>query len=343
MNQNTERKKSTSPSIQQPSPLSTESPSARQRAPSYPNGITFSPTLTESQHKYLTYLEKRSAHNALERQRREGLNSKFQELAHVLPSLQQVKRPSKSMIVAKSLEFVSTATKRESEYRDELLALRKENAQLLRQASLCKKRRKEAIDQSRQSDAKQSADSVLTPIIKSKSSVGKLKPQIREPSSSATPPPSPSHLTKRKRSTDESVREDQEPDKKKHKVQVSCHAGDTSRRSSASSSATAPTTTQRYNQFHMMHNSYSPIMTDFSQNLVYTSSPPEPHVVPLNASSLVSSIPAVRTPVVNIGNQPEQQQQQQQMQPIYDVNLFEIFSPIMQDASFDDLPYPWEY
>lgn len=47
MNQNTERKKSTSPSIQQPSPLSTESPSARQRAPSYPNGITFSPTLTE--------------------------------------------------------------------------------------------------------------------------------------------------------------------------------------------------------------------------------------------------------------------------------------------------------
>ncbi|KAG1173681.1 hypothetical protein G6F70_002573 [Rhizopus microsporus] len=343
MNQNTERNKSTSPSIQQPSPLSTESSSARQRAPSYPNGITFSPTLTESQHKYLTYLEKRSAHNALERQRREGLNSKFQELAHVLPSLQQVKRPSKSMIVAKSLEFVSTATKRESEYRDELLALRKENAQLLRQASLCKKRRKEAIDQSRQSDAKQSVDSVLTPIIKSKSSAGKLKPQICEPSSSATPPPSPSHLTKRKGSTDESVQEDQEPDKKKHKAQVSCHAGDTSRRSSASSSATAPTTTQQYNQFHMMHNSYSPIMADFSQNLVYTSSPPEPHIVPLNTNSFVSSIPAVRTPVVNIGNQPEQQQQQQQMQPIYDVNLFEIFSPIMQDASFDDLPYPWEY
>lgn len=308
----------------------------------------------------MTYLEKRSAHNALERQRREGLNSKFQELAHVLPSLQQVKRPSKSMIVAKSLEFgkythssllsfstllltrlllffpvVSTATKRESEYRDELLALRKENAQLLRQASLCKKRRKEAIDQSRQSDAKQSVDSVLTPIIKSKSSAGKLKPQICEPSSSATPPPSPSHLTKRKGSTDESVQEDQEPDKKKHKAQVSCHAGDTSRRSSASSSATAPTTTQQYNQFHMMHNSYSPIMADFSQNLVYTSSPPEPHIVPLNTNSFVSSIPAVRTPVVNIGNQPEQQQQQQQMQPIYDVNLFEIFSPIMQDASFD--------
>lgn len=49
--------------------------------------------------------DKRSAHNALERQRREGLNTKFQQLAHALPELQNVKRPSKSMIVAKSLEF----------------------------------------------------------------------------------------------------------------------------------------------------------------------------------------------------------------------------------------------
>lgn len=53
----------------------------------------------------MAYIEKRTAHNALERQRREGLNSKFQELAHVLPALQQIRRPSKSMIVAKSLEF----------------------------------------------------------------------------------------------------------------------------------------------------------------------------------------------------------------------------------------------
>lgn len=53
----------------------------------------------------MAYIEKRTAHNALERQRREGLNSKFQELAHVLPALQQIRRPSKSMIVSKSLEF----------------------------------------------------------------------------------------------------------------------------------------------------------------------------------------------------------------------------------------------
>lgn len=49
--------------------------------------------------------DRRSAHNALERQRREHLNVKFQQLAHALPSLQTVRRPSKTMIVAKSLEF----------------------------------------------------------------------------------------------------------------------------------------------------------------------------------------------------------------------------------------------
>lgn len=49
--------------------------------------------------------DRRSAHNALERQRREHLNVKFQQLAHALPALQTVRRPSKTMIVAKSLEF----------------------------------------------------------------------------------------------------------------------------------------------------------------------------------------------------------------------------------------------
>lgn len=49
--------------------------------------------------------DRRSAHNALERQRREHLNTKFQELAHALPSLQNIRRPSKTMIVSKSLDF----------------------------------------------------------------------------------------------------------------------------------------------------------------------------------------------------------------------------------------------
>jgi hypothetical protein len=49
--------------------------------------------------------DRRTAHNALERQRREHLNSKFQQLAHALPSLKNIRRPSKTTIVAKSLEF----------------------------------------------------------------------------------------------------------------------------------------------------------------------------------------------------------------------------------------------
>ncbi|KAJ2957066.1 hypothetical protein NQZ79_g7160 [Umbelopsis isabellina] len=70
--------------------------------------------------------DKRTAHNALERQRRENLNTKFQELAHTLPGLQTVRRPSKSMIVTKSLEFVSQAKLREMRFQHEINQLRKQ-------------------------------------------------------------------------------------------------------------------------------------------------------------------------------------------------------------------------
>lgn len=100
--------------------------------------------------------DKRIAHNALERQRRENLNTKFQELAHTLPGLQTVRRPSKSMIVTKSLEFgktqvaltsmpplsiriqphqsfslVSQAKYREMKFQQELNQLRKQQKRLL--------------------------------------------------------------------------------------------------------------------------------------------------------------------------------------------------------------------
>ncbi|CAO3597024.1 unnamed protein product [Absidia cylindrospora] len=71
--------------------------------------------------------DKRSAHNALERQRREGLNSKFQQLAHALPGLQNIRRPSKSMIVGKSLEFVTRSVQRDSSYKNKIRQLRKEH------------------------------------------------------------------------------------------------------------------------------------------------------------------------------------------------------------------------
>ncbi|KAI9280105.1 hypothetical protein BY458DRAFT_501395 [Sporodiniella umbellata] len=78
--------------------------------------------------------DRRSAHNALERQRRENLNYKFQQLAHALPSLQSIRRPSKATIVSKSLEFVSTSLKRETQFLSEIETLRQENAQLKLQA-----------------------------------------------------------------------------------------------------------------------------------------------------------------------------------------------------------------
>ncbi|KAI9342218.1 hypothetical protein DFJ73DRAFT_842878 [Zopfochytrium polystomum] len=54
-------------------------------------------------------VERRATHNATERARRENLNTRFQELANSLPSMAQSHKPSKSLIVAKSIDFVSEA------------------------------------------------------------------------------------------------------------------------------------------------------------------------------------------------------------------------------------------
>lgn len=49
--------------------------------------------------------QKRAEHNAIERARRECLNTKFQELAHSLPNLQDDKRPSKGTIIERTLKY----------------------------------------------------------------------------------------------------------------------------------------------------------------------------------------------------------------------------------------------
>ncbi|KAI9305489.1 hypothetical protein BJ944DRAFT_287781 [Cunninghamella echinulata] len=91
--------------------------------------------------------DKRSAHNALERQRREGLNTKFQQLAHALPELQNVKRPSKSMIVAKSLEFVAKSIQKDSSYKKKILQLRKEHEVLRKHTKMSQQQiRKRLLD-----------------------------------------------------------------------------------------------------------------------------------------------------------------------------------------------------
>jgi len=69
---------------------------------------------------------KRATHNAIERARRESLNGRFIELARALPNMASVKRPSKSAIVIKSLEFVHGAQSREQQMKDQNAALRRE-------------------------------------------------------------------------------------------------------------------------------------------------------------------------------------------------------------------------
>ncbi|KAG2233524.1 hypothetical protein INT48_003395 [Thamnidium elegans] len=139
----------------------------------------------------MAYIEKRTAHNALERQRREGLNSKFQELAHVLPALQQIRRPSKSMIVSKSLEFVSKAVERRTDYEGQLESLRLEHAQLLRQAEISTKRTKPQVDKDRTSTPKKpkkpatpktTNSSKPISVIRPRKSSSKMKPQLRQSS-----------------------------------------------------------------------------------------------------------------------------------------------------------------
>ncbi|KAI8352841.1 hypothetical protein EDC96DRAFT_517657 [Choanephora cucurbitarum] len=97
-------------------------------------GMTLTANLTVDENDVSAHNDRRSAHNALERQRREHLNIKFQQLAHALPALQSVRRPSKTMIVAKSLEFVSASLKRESNFTAEIERLRAENEKLRSQA-----------------------------------------------------------------------------------------------------------------------------------------------------------------------------------------------------------------
>ncbi|KAL7333159.1 hypothetical protein PS15p_202094 [Mucor circinelloides] len=155
----------------------------------YPLGISFSSNVAQlNESDDIAYIEKRTAHNALERQRREGLNTKFQELAHVLPALQQIRRPSKSMIVAKSLEFVSSAGERENEFQGQIHALRKENEQLMRQASLSKKRMKKRLDQESTSteNSHKKSPSVMIKLSSNKRP-SKLKPQLRQSTSNEQP------------------------------------------------------------------------------------------------------------------------------------------------------------
>ncbi|KAF7729107.1 hypothetical protein EC973_004875 [Apophysomyces ossiformis] len=138
--------------------------------------------LTFDESDLSSHVDRRSAHNALERQRRENLNSKFQQLAHVLPALQTVRRPSKTMIVAKSLEFVSNSLRRESDYRTQIQELRKENELLRKKARASSLTLKRATGSAASSSTLSKATMTTTSLISSTST-----DDSTQPSSPTTP------------------------------------------------------------------------------------------------------------------------------------------------------------
>ncbi|KAJ2210477.1 hypothetical protein EV179_006222 [Coemansia sp. RSA 487] len=78
----------------------------------------------------IDHAQRRATHNAIERARRESLNGQFQDLASAVPSLTQVRRPSKATIVEKSLEHIRSF-RHKMETRDSYIAkLRMRNLEL---------------------------------------------------------------------------------------------------------------------------------------------------------------------------------------------------------------------
>lgn len=84
----------------------------------------------------LNKAERRAEHNAIERARRECLNSKFQQLAEALPNLQNHRRPSKGQIVEKALDWVKQNMTKEDRYQYQIIQLQNENKRLMTQISI---------------------------------------------------------------------------------------------------------------------------------------------------------------------------------------------------------------
>jgi hypothetical protein len=77
--------------------------------------------------------ERRATHNAVERQRRETLNSRFLDLAALLPNLSQIRRPSKSAIVNSSIAHIHSGRRHRAMASRELRTLKSEADALRRE------------------------------------------------------------------------------------------------------------------------------------------------------------------------------------------------------------------
>ena len=78
---------------------------------------------------------RRISHNANERYRRSVLNAQFDQLARALPMLRNyTQRPPKRVIIEAALTWVYQTQMNEVRYREELMRLQVENAQLMKAA-----------------------------------------------------------------------------------------------------------------------------------------------------------------------------------------------------------------
>ncbi|KAI0820157.1 hypothetical protein BC628DRAFT_918585 [Trametes gibbosa] len=77
--------------------------------------------------------ERRATHNAVERARRETLNSRFLDLAALLPNLSQIRRPSKSSIVNSSIAHIHASRRHRLMAARELRLLKLESDALRRE------------------------------------------------------------------------------------------------------------------------------------------------------------------------------------------------------------------
>ncbi|KAL0570977.1 hypothetical protein V5O48_010984 [Marasmius crinis-equi] len=77
--------------------------------------------------------ERRATHNAVERARRETLNSRFLDLAKMLPNLSQIRRPSKSAIVNSSIAHIHASRRHRALASRELRMLKLESDHLRRE------------------------------------------------------------------------------------------------------------------------------------------------------------------------------------------------------------------
>ncbi|KAI9253607.1 hypothetical protein BY458DRAFT_493150 [Sporodiniella umbellata] len=77
--------------------------------------------------------QKRAEHNAIERARRESLNTKLQQLALSLPNIQNDRRPSKGTIIERTLEYIKQTVEKEEDFKCQIEQLRKANQDLYSQ------------------------------------------------------------------------------------------------------------------------------------------------------------------------------------------------------------------